>query len=315
MIAHRETSRIVALAALIVSIPLGMAAPAPGAEVVFDLPPAIECRDATPPEFAKAHPAMKVVEGTLRISARFAEGRESEIVDFLYVIDNPSISMRFQDYLPNTMLESAVTDDQIEITDASENIRGGGLDAGVVYKPFTLGGTLSQNSKASESSRYKRIAPKELVLAAGTTSREHGVFYRLRPSRSASLEGAREFTFLATVPATWRGDLCSIECAARAEKESVFSSSIVPAGSTRAIVPVYMAGDAEASELVSEYRSAQLEHSEVLAARDGDGVFDTISSHAAGLLTLRCETKSDQRLAEAEKNLADLRARIALLAE
>jgi hypothetical protein len=283
-------------------------------QVVFDLPVAIECREVTPPEFAEVHPTMKVVEGTLRISARFAAGAEEEVVDFLYVIDNPTISMRFQDYLPNTLLESAVADDQIEITDASEKANVTGLDARVAYKPFVLGGTHSKSTKASESSRYRQIAPKELVLASGTTNREHGVFYRLRPSRAASLEGAKEFSFLATVPATWRADLCAIECNARAQKSSLWSTSVVPAGTARAMVPVHMVGDAEVMELVREYRRAQELYAEALAARERDSVFDTISSHTVGLLTRSCETRSTRKLAEAEQAVADAEERLTQLA-
>ncbi len=157
--------------------------------IVFDLPPSIECRDVTPDDFRAAHSTLKVVEGTLRISARVAQGAESEIVDFLYVIEGPTNSMRFQDYLPNTFLESTVADDQIAISTGSENVNGGGLDAHVVYKPVTVGGQLNHNEKKSESSCYKKIVPKELVLASGTTNREHGVFFRLRPSRRRIVGG------------------------------------------------------------------------------------------------------------------------------
>jgi len=34
--------------------------------ILFDLPPAIECRDVTPDDFRDAHPTLKVIEGTLR---------------------------------------------------------------------------------------------------------------------------------------------------------------------------------------------------------------------------------------------------------
>ncbi|MGD9720505.1 MAG: hypothetical protein AB7O59_21905 [Pirellulales bacterium] len=285
------------------------------AQIVFDLPPSIECRDATPDDFRAAHPTLKVIEGRLRISARVADGAETDVVDFLYVIDNPARSMRFQDYLPNTLLESAVAEDQIEITDASEKVKGGGVDARVIYQPFTLGGTVSHSGKSSESSHYKKIAPKELVLASGTTNREHGVFYRLRPSRTASLEGAKEFTFLAVVPGTWRGDLCAISCTARGEKVSLFSSSVAAAGAVESLVPVFLVGDEEAAELAREFRHAQEALASAQAARQRDSVFDMLSSHAVGLFTSKtCETKSARELAAAEKALADSESRLGELA-
>jgi hypothetical protein len=283
-------------------------------QIVFDLPPAIECGDVTSPQFAAVHPTMKVVEGKLRISARVAGGSEEKIVDFLYEIANPARSMRFQDYLPNTLLESAVADDQIEITDNAENCKTTGAEARVAYKLFSLGANHNQSSKKSELSRYRQIAAKELVLASGTTNREHGVFYRLRPSRSASLEGAKEFTFLAKVPKTWRGDVCTISCAARAEHSSLFSKSVAAAGAVCVQVPVCLVGDAEAAELVKEFRRAQDSHAVALAAYQQEGVLDTLSNHAVGLFTLKkCESpsaieldKAAKALAEAEKRLTDL---------
>ena len=286
------------------------------AQIAFDLPPAIECREVTPPDFHAAHPTLKVVEGKLRISARVVEGNESQIVDFLYVIDGPTRSMRFQDYLPNTMLESAVADDQVEICDASENAKALGLDAHVAYKLFALGGTHNQSSKKSETSHYKQIAAKELVLASGTTNREHGVFFRLRPSRAASLEGAKEFTFLATVPATWRGDVCDISCAARTEKSSLFSSSVVPGGEVRATVPLFLSGDAEAAEVARDFRQAQEAYAAALAAHSADGVFDTISSHTVGFFTLSsCQTKSARQVAAAKQAVAEAQERLTQLAQ
>src|SRR5262249_55644580 len=148
---------------------------------------------------------------------------------------------------PNTTLESTVADDQIEITDAQEKSSNTGVEAHVAYKPFVLGGSHNQGGKQSLASHYKQIAAKDLVLASGTTNREHGVFFRLRPSRTSALEGAKEFAFLATVAKTWRGDLCTVSCTARGRKSSLISTSIVGAGEARAEVAMYLAGDRQAA--------------------------------------------------------------------
>lgn len=295
---------------------LALAPQSPAAQIVFDLPESIECREVTPKEFA-AHEYLKVIEGKLRISARMVEGSESEIVDFMYTISCPDRRVRFQDYLPNTTLESAVAGDQIEVKDATERASTAGADVHVVYKLLALGGTLSQTSKNSEASCYRQIAPKELVVASGTTDREHGVFFRLRPSRAASLEGAKEFTFLATVPKSWRGDLCTISCAARANKDSYFSVSIVPAGSRETEVGMYLAGDAEAASRAEELREAQETRASLLAAQPPkESVFATISCQAAGLLGSKKKSASvwQQELADAEQAAADARQRLKHLA-
>lgn len=258
---------------------LTLASVSPAAQILFDLPDTIECRDATPPDFAASHPTLKVIEARLRISARIVEGDESEIVDFLYIITSPDKRMRIQDYLPNTTLESQYERDRIEVTEASEDAKSRLTEARVAYKVFALGTTNTKSTKKSESNRYKQIAPKALVLSSGTTDREHGVFYRLRPSNDASLEGAKEFTFLAVVPRTWRGDWCTVSCAARANRKSFFSTSTVPAGVAQTQIGLHLVGDAEAAALSVELRKVQESHAAALAAhmaKDGAGLMDTM---------------------------------------
>ena len=317
--AHRNSLPMVSSVVLFAAVSCALLAFQPessAAQIVFDLPESIECREATPKEFA-AHEYLKVIEGKLRISARVVAGSEAEIVDFMYTISCPDKRVRFQDYLPNTTLESAVADDQIEIKDATERATTAGADVHVVYKLLELGGTLSQSSKNSEASCYRKIAAKELVVASGTTDREHGVFFRLRPSRAASLEGAKEFTFLATVPKSWRGDLCTIVCAARANKDSLFATSIVPAGARTAEVGLYLAGDAEAASRAEELREAQETRARLLAAQPPkESVFETISCQAAGLLgnKKKHDSASPNELADAEQAAADASQRLKQLA-
>ena len=304
----------VAARAAFVAAFLAICAVSRGTEIAFDLPDTIECRDATPADFAAAHPALKVIEGKFRISARVVEGSLSDVVDFLYVLESDDRTLRLQDYLPNTTLESTVVDDQVEITSALEKSQAVTADAHVVYKPLALGGSYLSGSKQSDSSRSKQIASKDLVLASGTTNREHGVFFRLRPSRAASLEGAKEFTFLATVPKTWRGDLCTISCTARAKKSSLVSTSVVPAGAQQAPIGMYLAGDAEAAALAERLRAAQEACAAVRAAHAKDSVFDTLSNQAARLFAPKGSDPQRKQLADAESAVLKAQDRLKQLA-
>jgi hypothetical protein len=284
-----------------------------GAEIAFDLPSSIECRDVTTKEFAVAHFNLRMVEAKLRISARVIDGKPADIVEFLYFVKTDG-SMRVQDYSPNTTLESAVAEDHIEITDATENSKATGLDAHVAYKPLLLGGSQNRNSKKSESSHYQQIAPKDTVLSGGTIDREHGVFFRIRPSRSASLEGGKEFTLVATVPRSWRGDLCTISCAARATKHSMMSTSVVPAGTSQVQVGMYLSGDAEAAALAENLRISQEAFAKLLAKHSKDNVFQTISTQTGNLLTGKT-ARQRRELEEAKKAVAETQARIEQLAK
>ena len=200
--------------------------------VMFDIPDSIECRDVTPEKCAAAHPNLMAIEGKFRLSARITRGSESEVVDFLYMLISPSLRLKIHDYLPNTTLESALSGDNIEVAETTENSTGNTEDAHIGYKIFNLGAARNQTNKTTDVNHYKQIVPKALVLASGTTNREHGVFFKLRPSNGASLEGAKEFTFLAIVPKVLRGDWCTLTCGPLPEE--VFPAHVRYAGGHRA---------------------------------------------------------------------------------
>jgi hypothetical protein len=286
------------------------------AEVSFDLPSSIECRQVTPEGFAAAHPALKVIEARFRISARITAGNLSDVVDFYYELTSHDNRLRFQDYLPNTTLESSVADDLIEITNSSENAKTAGAEAHVAYKIFTVGASASQSAKKAECSHYKQIAAKELVLASGTINREHGVFFRLRPSRAASLEGAKEFTFLATVPSAWRGDLCTVSCTARAKKSTFLSNSVANGGAISAQIGLYLVGDPEAASLAEAFWLAQENVASLASAPPGKpSVFDSISSSTVSLFTgKKSDAEHRRERAEAEHAVLEAQRRLTELA-
>lgn len=256
---HVKSLTTVAIAAVIGVIASASRAPGADVKAVFDVPDKIECRDVTPTKCAAAYPDVKVIEGTIRISASLEEGTEDSIVDFTYMISSPEMRLKILDYLPNTMLESRFADDRIEVIDRVEDTDTTNLEALAGYSIFSLAASRSQVNRRSESNQYERIAPKALVLASGTMNRGHGVFYKLRRSNTVSLEGAKEFTFLARVPKTWRGDWCTVVCTSRANKRNLLGNSIVSAGATRVDVGLHLTGDKEAAELCLQLCRAQQE--------------------------------------------------------
>jgi hypothetical protein len=305
---------------------------ADNAQVIFDLPETIECRDVTPKDFAAAHPSLKVIEGKFRVSARIVVGVESDIVDFLYIVASPDRKMRFQDYLPNTTLESTAVDNVIEVTDTIENTDATDANARVGYKSSGFGISKNKGSKKTEATHSKQIAAKALVVASGTTGHEHGIFFKMRPSKGESLEGAKQFTFLATVPMAWRGDWCTISCAARAKGKVFFSRSVVAAaGVEQTQVGMFLAGDSEAAKLANELRSVLEMHADVLAmhlTKDADGLLETMNEiFSTGLTTTLCgvfkgknvEAKKGAdpertKLEEAQEAVSDVQERLTQLA-
>lgn len=247
----------------------GVGGSAAGAEVrvAFDIPDAIECRDVTPPGCHMHCPDWKVIEGRFRVSARLVSGSEADIVDFLYVLASPETRLKIQDYLPNTTLESSVEGDRITVAQTNESARSLTGDLRVNYALLSVGPTANQTTKTSATNQYQEIAPKALVWASGTANRGHGVFFKLRPSKAMSLEGSKEFTFLAVVPRMWRGDWCVVACSARANKRSLLSKSTATVGGQHAHVGLHLMGDRETRQLASELFDVQRQNLDGLSGR------------------------------------------------
>jgi len=247
---------------LLVALPVLLVAGATSARaddlrVEFDIPDKIECRDVTPAKCAVMHPTQKVIEAKFRITANFTAGVEDSVVDFTYLITSPDLRLKVLDYLPNTTLESRYADDRIEVADFTENTDSTSAEAKVAYSIFSLNAVKNQINRKTEKNEYQRITPKSLVLASGTANRGHGVFYKLRPSNSESLEGSKEFTFLAIVPRDWRGDWCTFVCSARGSKKTLIGSTIVPGGLTKVDVGLFLCGDEQASGLADRLCALQ----------------------------------------------------------
>jgi len=318
----------VALAVIVLS---GRPAAAADTRVVFDIPDKLECRNVTPDTCAKAHPQLKVIEAKFRISASFVEGTENSIVDFVYMISSPEMRMKIMDYLPNTTLESTLAEDTIEVADTTENSDAKTEDAKVAYRVLNLGASRTQASKKTQSDKYKQIVSKALVLAAGTTHREHGVFFKLRPSKGSSLEGGKEFTFLAVVPKAWRGDWCTVVCAARANKKSLLANTVALAGVEQAHVGMYLSGDREASDLAESLCQIQEANGGALSkqmAKEAAKLIETMhatqSTHHGldqydewvhGLFTLGHKSSpSELSLTEAKASILAVQTRLGQLA-
>lgn len=254
-----------------------------------------------PKDLADARPDLKVIEAKLRISARIIEGNASDIVDFVYMIKTGQ-AMRVRDYSPKTTLESAVAADQIEVTAENENSTATGVEAGGAVTPLTLGGSHNQNSKKSESSRYKQVCRKTL-------------FWQAAPP-TVSMESSIEFDPHERAP--WRVER-SLLSRPRFQKvgEAIFARSRVrpelrnrrsfphpwsPQAQDQAEVGVYLASDTQAAAVAEELRMSQERVADLRAKQSSSGnLFQTISLKSGSLFGSKETAKRRQELEDAEK--------------
>ena len=242
--------KVAVLGGVLLSLPLAARAAPPRIE--FDVGYTIECRDVTPAEFAEARPESKIIEARLQISSLLRRGEEKDIKELMLSISSPEQRLRVADFVPKTELKSEVPGfiEVVKIdedTTASEgairgstSVRFGPIDGQV--SPV-LGTTKSRRHSLKET--YEKLPPKQLFLASGTTNRGHGVFFKLKPSSQASLEGQKEFVCLFVVPENWRGDYTCIACRAKGYNRSLWTT-VEECGRADVCVGLYLRGDAEA---------------------------------------------------------------------
>jgi tetratricopeptide (TPR) repeat protein len=245
--------------------------------VAFEIPDSIECREVTTPQFAKANPTEKVIEAKFRISAIIKAGEEKQIAWVLYQLGHDDCtkndkSIRIIDFLPNTKLESTHDGGSIEVQENSstaihaDSSANGSTTVGYATTQASIHGQFDSNQATTK--RYKAIAPKSLVLASGTAERGRSVFFKLKPSLQSSLEGEKEFAFLAVVPRRWRGDVLTIYCRAIWENKGLLSTSFDHCGFKAAYIGLYLDQDDEAKQLAKKL------------SEPGEAIFERIAAVA-----------------------------------
>jgi hypothetical protein len=210
--------------------------------VVFDVPLTAECRDVTPKGFREAY-KREIIETVFKVSPQLLAGEEKDLKRLHYEISTEQ-QMPVVSYLPSSQVDTDVVDGTIAIQNSS---RHGELSFRYLILPTTGNGDLKGDLESSHA-QYGRLAPKQLLLAAGTIERGYGVYFDLKPSSQDTLQKQREFACLFDVPLAWRADYVTIRCNARGTKRGFggLVDSNVACGSGLLCVGLYKQDDGEA---------------------------------------------------------------------
>lgn len=215
---------------------------------------AFPCRDKTPQEFATVNPDRKVVEASIRVSASFNLPEES--VDRVEYRLRMPVSFEVTDYLPKTTVGSEVAG-QIGVgrQDSSRSMTVVSLDAGA-RAGFRLPGGVEAGTQVNAQGKADRatevgssvqmslLPPKQLITSASTQEGGRTLHFKLKRYNQITLEGDKDFAFLAAVPRDWKGDCFTLECTAFLKD--------VPAPATRhtLMIGLYASGDLAAKKRV-----------------------------------------------------------------
>ena len=219
-------------------------------KVAFDVSQTVECRDVTPPEFAKANPDEKVIEAEFQLSTLLLGGAQRDIDTLIMTVLSPQRRLRVVGFAPATQLASEIVG-EIEKVDTREVERttkasiGGTLSAayGIGKIDVAPSAGAGKTQRETSKSTYRRLPAKETVLVSGTIHAGYGVFFKFKPSPQVALEGTRRVVCRYAVPRSWRGDWALVSCQARRQAKGIFSGGVKPCGQKRIPVALYLRGD------------------------------------------------------------------------
>ena len=238
----------------------GTEALAGGPHVAFDFARVVECVDVTPTTGEWLYPGEKLVELKLRVSVHLLSGKISDVEEVRIEVGDNDNRMRVQSFAPGTQLTSQLAEDIVwsKTTEGTKTLGaslGGELPTPVggliAHVTPTISGGNTNCEKITE--KQVRLAPKFAVVASGTISQEHGVFFKLRTSPQDSLEGTHELTIRFIVPENWRGDAVRVCCQATGTEKVLWMKQETTWAHTCSGVALYLAGDAKARQAAVKF--------------------------------------------------------------
>ena len=193
-------------------------------------------------DFSRAHPDERLVAVRLIISASVAATHSDAIGELRYDIYAPEQRLSVFDFEPKTTHSTDVVGN-IQIQDSkSEGKRIQLSIDGAASQFLRADANGGRDASQSTSKHYEVRPPREVVFAAGTVQRGHGVYFKLLPSEQASVEGAREFSLVFRVPYDWRGDYLRAACVATGRRGQTL-------GKSSFFIPIFDQNDASAKRL------------------------------------------------------------------
>lgn len=274
--------------------------------VQYDLSYSAACYEVVDEAVLTLEPEEKLVEVTFRVSVKTHSSTTDHLQELYFEFANLPRRMRVIDFSPREQFESAYLGD-IEITTTKERQLNGSLSVGAkVPVPYgellanaSPGANVGAATKNSVRESAKRIAPREAILLAGTTTNGHGVFFKLKKSEQIPWDGLREFTCRFAVPKHWQADWLLFSAHAVMEGRSLFPAEPRRVAPARVLVALYAAGDVGAYRAAQEFAGAQtklFQHlQETQQAAWGESVEDFFQKAKCKLLPFhRCEEKEPE---------------------
>lgn len=221
--------------------------------VAFDVAQVVACREVAAPDCLKERPQAPVVEVVFDVSARLAEGKESDLDSITYEISSPGRQLTFIGFAPMTQLASEAADGVVTIEEhespAQLNIEYAGSQA-KLQAPL--------RTPVDKKVTTRKVAPKKLLISSGTFDRAHGVYFTFYRSPFDSMQRMQPLVCYIAADERFRADYVHLVCRANAERgSSQTEADDAEVGTSQFQVGIYREGDREARAAAEELASRQ----------------------------------------------------------
>ena len=218
--------------------------------VHFDVSQTAAAAPSPDHEFEQAHHGERLVTIRLDITAIAQAGQAKAIEELRYSIYAPEQNVSVVDFSPKTMLTTDVVGN-IQVQDSMNDGKRIQLSVdGAASHLLRADANGGREKSQSTSKSFEMLPPKNIVSAAGTIHRGHGVYYKLLASDQHSLEGSRQFLIKLRVSQHWRGDYLRAACFATDQRGLTI-------GKSSFLIPIY-----DQDDLVAKRLARQLSHQE-----------------------------------------------------
>ncbi len=225
--------------------------------VEFDSQPASPAIPVSSPTIATLLPNSQHVQVKLDISLIVANGFQGTVDEANIKIHTHRPLVQVADFWPRTEMYSQVTT-PVSVYEDHDRLKHAWIQGAGGYPGIgSAQGQAYMHDRLNRDVQFQQAPPMQLLSAAGTLNRRSGVYFKLRATPQATLEGMRSFFVTLEVPSSWRGDILEVQSVAYGKMDADSSQSTKELGESRFWVAVYRDSDSEAANYAIAFAQQQ----------------------------------------------------------
>jgi hypothetical protein len=218
------------------------------AAVRFDVQPLASAIEVPDTGAIRQMPASRLVQIQFEVSTIVPPEFQGAFDEAMVKMVTRKPSVQVADYWPRTEMYSSIAT-PLAVAENYERDRQASIQGVGGYPGVgSASGYAYFRDELHRDVHYQQQPPMQLLTASGTIDRRSGVYFKLRSTPQAVLEGSRRFLLTLEVPNDWRGDVLEFHAVAYGRKNPDSSQGHRQLGEARFLVAVYNQGDQEAAE-------------------------------------------------------------------